>query len=232
MTTDTPSKIDGNLDTDLLKLIAIVCMTFDHVGSSFFPEQPLFRIVGRLAFPIFAYCIVVGCLYTSNIRKYALRLGLFALVSQPIYALPGCESAAEYWERLIYSPNIFFTLLVGLAAVYGLREKKWWITVAAVLFSAFVNVDYGLYGILLMMLFFLLRERRGRSALVVGIYLCISFTSLSHWPDISALQGFSVLSLPLIYLPTHTGVKVNKYLFYLYYPLHLLAIFLIQRAVG
>ena len=55
---------------------------------------------------------------------------------------------------------------------------------------------------------------------------------LPRWPYIAALQGFSLLSLPLIYAHTNVGVKVNKYVFYSYYPAHLLAIFLIQRLWG
>lgn len=225
-------KIASNLDTGFLKLVAIISMTFDHVGSNFFPDMPLFRIIGRLAFPIFAYCVVVGCLYTHDVKRYALRLGAFALLSQPIYALPGCESLAEYWERLIWSPNIFFTLLVGLGAVYGVKEKKWWLTAAAVLFSAFVNVDYGAYGVILMVLFCLLRNKRWLSCLVVALYLGMDLMQLPRWPYIAALQGFSLLSLPLIYAHTNVGVKVNKYVFYSYYPAHLLAIFLIQRLWG
>lgn len=68
-------KLKTNLDTDFLKLIAILSMVIDHVGTAFFPEYPAFRWAGRLAFPIFAYCLTVGLLYTRDIRKYLLRLG-------------------------------------------------------------------------------------------------------------------------------------------------------------
>lgn len=78
-------KLKTNLDTDLLRLIAILSMAVDHVGSVFFPEYPVFRWIGRLAFPIFAYCLTVGLLYTHDIKKYLVLLGIFALVSQPFY---------------------------------------------------------------------------------------------------------------------------------------------------
>lgn len=225
-------KIASNLDTNFLKLVAVVCMTFDHMGSNFFPGMPLFRVVGRLAFPLFAYCLVVGCLYTSDVKKYALRLGAFALLCQPIYALVGTQGTEAYWEKLVFVPNIFFTLLVGLAAVYGLREKKWWLTAAAVLFSAFVNLDYGVYGVILMVLFYLLRNKRWVSLAVVAAYLAMDLVNLPRWPYIAALQGFSLLSLPLICAHTNVDLKVNKYVFYAYYPLHLLVIALVQRLMG
>ena len=74
-------KLMTNLDTDFLKLIAIISMTIDHVGGVFFPEYPVFRYIGRLAFPIFAYCLTVGLLYTHDIKKYLARLALFAVIS-------------------------------------------------------------------------------------------------------------------------------------------------------
>ena len=63
-----------NLDTSLLKLIAIAAMLADHIGSAFFPAVPVFRWIGRLAFPLFCYCMTVGPVYTHNIRRYLGRL--------------------------------------------------------------------------------------------------------------------------------------------------------------
>ena len=84
--TDNPL-LNTNLDTNFLKLVAIISMFIDHVGAAFFPEYPVFRWLGRLAFPIFCYCMTVGMLYTSNIRRYLGRLGLFAVISQPFWIL-------------------------------------------------------------------------------------------------------------------------------------------------
>ena len=224
-------KLATNLDTNFLKLLAVISMTLDHVGAYLLPEVWVLRLVGRVAFPLFAYCAVVGCLYTQNMRRYVLRLGLFAVVSQPIYALPGCTSLAEYMERLPV-PNIFFTLLVGVAAVWGLKERKWWLTAVAVLCSAFVNLDYGFYGVVLMVLFYFFRARRWLSLLVVAAYLSMDFMQLYRWPYIAALQGFAVLSLPLIYGKTAVHPRIGKYFFYIYYPAHLLVIFFVQRLLG
>ena len=63
----TGPRLKTNLDTDLLKLIAIAAMLIDHIGGAFFPEVGVFRWIGRLAFPIFCYCLTVGLLYTHDL---------------------------------------------------------------------------------------------------------------------------------------------------------------------
>ena len=73
-------KLKTNLDTGLLKLIAILSMAVDHVGSVFFPKYPVFRWIGRLTVPIFAYSLTVGLLYTHDIKKYLVR---------PVERIPG-----------------------------------------------------------------------------------------------------------------------------------------------
>ena len=132
-------KLKTNLDTDFLKLIAIISMTIDHVGGNLFPQYPVFRWIGRLAFPIFAYCLTVGLLYTHDIKKYLLRLGAFALISQPFYIF---ASHPWDWRTEWMNMNIFFTLLVSLLAMWGLHTKKWWLFTAMFLLASLVNFDY------------------------------------------------------------------------------------------
>ena len=68
-----------------LKLIALITMTVDHIGMILFPSRLLFRVVGRLAFPIFAYMIAEGCLYTRSIWRYAGTLAAVAALCQSVY---------------------------------------------------------------------------------------------------------------------------------------------------
>ena len=75
------------LDGTALKLIAMVSMVFDHVGDSFFPEQVWMRVVGRIAMPLFAFCIAEGFLHTHDRRRYLQRMGLFALISEIPFSL-------------------------------------------------------------------------------------------------------------------------------------------------
>ena len=74
--------IIGILDGTLLKLIAMISMVFDHVGDNFFPGQTWMRIVGRIALPVFAFCIAEGFSHTHDRMKYLVRMGIFALISE------------------------------------------------------------------------------------------------------------------------------------------------------
>ena len=109
-------KLRTNLDTDLLKLVAIAAMLLDHIGGAFFPETPIFRWIGRLAFPLFCYCMTVGLLYTHDIRRYLGRLAIFAVVSQPFWIL--AFNADDILGNLT-NWNIFFTPLPQPAGHVG-----------------------------------------------------------------------------------------------------------------
>ncbi len=227
-------KLKTNLDTGFLKLIALLSMALDHFGGEFFPQYPIFRWLGRLAFPLFCYCMTVGMLYTHDIRKYFLRLGLFALISQPFWIL--AFNAQDVWGNL-FNFNIFFTLLVSLAALWGVHVKKWWLFIAGFLILSFVNLDYSATGLILMLIFYFCRNKPFLGA---GLYILSYLPAFwnSSMDDPLALKlvnfpiGFEIfclLALPLIYIPTHTGIKIPKWFFYCFYPAHLCIIWLLGR---
>lgn len=230
--TDQP-RLKTNLDTNLLKLIAIISMLIDHVGSAFFPEIPAFRWAGRLAFPIFAYCLTVGLLYTRNVKKYLIRLGIFAVISQPLYIM----AFHPYdWREEWMNMNIYFTLFVSLLAMFGFKERKWWLFAVCFLLLMFINFDYGITGVILMLIFYICRNRPG----VGAVLFCLSYISAlwNGYPDDpkSLLIGsmcidwtiFALLSAPFVFLRTNSKIKVNKYFFYAFYPAHLAAIWVVR----
>ena len=77
--------IAGNTDTGLLKILALLFMIVDHVGVRLFRDVQELRIIGRMAFPLYVWCIVVGTVYTRDPLKYALRLLIAAVIAQPFY---------------------------------------------------------------------------------------------------------------------------------------------------
>ena len=229
----TQPKLKTNLDTNFLKLIAIISMTVDHVGSVFFPQYPAFRWVGRMAFPLFCYCMTVGMLYTRDIRKYALRLGAFALISQPFWIL--AFNADDILGNLL-NLNIFFTLLVSLLAAWGFQARKWWLFIAGVVLLNAVNFDYAMTGLILMLIFYLCRNKPLLGAVLYTLsYLPALWGGSPEDPLALRIGGlaigfeiFALLALPLIEIHTHVEPKIPKWFFYLYYPAHLLVIYLLQ----
>ena len=97
-----------------LKIIAIVSMFCDHFGDAYIGSFSFFNLIGRIAFPIFAFQISEGFIHTKSIKKYFLRLGIFALISQ----IPFWLFAHKFLGPNDLSLNVFFTLFLGLLGIY------------------------------------------------------------------------------------------------------------------
>jgi len=210
---------------DILKWIAIITMTIDHVGAILYPEHTVLRVIGRFAFPLFCYLIVLGMETTRSVRNYFTRLLLFALISQvPFYLALGLGP----FESL----NIFFTLSFGVLFIYFLKKKS--LLSFLPIFASFLNFDYSIYGVLLIGLMYILREDTKLG--VISIVL-LNLLFLPIWPT----QTFSLFSLPIILLYNDGPLKMyreskgktaypfwKKYFFYVYYPLHLTILYCVR----
>lgn len=243
------SLIRSNTDTGLLKLIAAVCMVVDHVGQVFFTHTPYYvvmRGIGRLAFPLFAYCMAVGCRHTRNIALYALRILLLAILVQPLYAeAKGLVALGGFdWKNHFLQPglifrhyysgslNILFSLFLGIGLIWTLRDGHFYLTapLALLCFILQEHLDYGVRGLLLMVMYYCLLERPLASIIWTGLLML-------HWgmPYLFSdgsmeytWQIFAMLAMPLIYIPLHSRMRMPKFFFYAFYPAHLLVIYLIQ----
>ena len=181
----------------------------------------------------FCYCLIAGMLYTRDIRKYALRLGAFALISQPFW-IPAFNADNILWNLFNFNLNIFFPLLVSLLATWGFKERKWWLLLAGLILLCPVNFDYAQTGLILMlMLIFYLCRNRPR--LGAALYLLSYLPALMNgWPEdpLCLTVGglcidwsiFAVFAAPLIFCATHSRIKINRWFFYAFYPAHLAAI--------
>ena len=224
-------------------------MIIDHVGAVFFPRESAFRIVGRIAFPLYAWCVVLGAVYTHDVKKYALRLFITGIFSQPFFM----AALKHSWNEL----NIFFTLLLGLLGITGIRLKKSgshiWCPILAVLAACIVYVDYSWQGVLFILLLY--SARKSRAVLTsVMIAFCLfwgtSGGSMAYFfgipvpvhipwlPQAASLLGvlrriqfWALLALPLMLFPIQVSVKFPRWMAYAAYPLHLFLIFLVQRFV-
>ena len=212
------------IDGFYLKLIAVVTMIIDHVGLALFPSDSIFRIIGRIAFPIYCFLIVEGFFYTKNVGKYIGRLTIFAFISE----LPFDMVANNAWID-ITSQNVFFTLLIGLLTIYFINRqfnemKKSIILIIGMVVSIVLMTDYTCYGVALIYVFYLLRDRRGTACLLMALMSVV----------MGPAQGFAALStIPIMQYSGRKGPKfadtsIVKYGFYVVYPLHLLVIFMIK----
>lgn len=216
------------MNSTYLKLIALLTMIIDHVGAIFFSFEPNFRIIGRIAFPIYCFLLVEGYFHTRDVKKYSIRLLIFALVSEiPFdYAFFGGINNTHQ--------NIFFTLFLGLMAVHAIEEytvKKPLISFGGLLIAIFLSellrTDYGVLGILYILTFYGIRKMEGISKVILMFILISVLNVLLS----GGLQLYSILAIPFIVAYNgKPGVRntLMKYGFYAAYPLHLLILYFLK----
>ena len=193
-----------------LKLLAMLAMTADHIGAVFFPEIPLLRWIGRLAMPVLCFFIGEGLCHTRSPRRYLLRLTGFALLSELPFDL-AFYGGIEWGHQ-----NAYFTLALGLLALWAIQSRGmegWLLALTAALAAELLGCDYGMYGVLLILL--LDRFHRARSEQLAGAALLnLAFFGLQT-------QTLSLIALPLLWLYNGKRGRDDRRLSYLYYPAHL-----------
>lgn len=235
------------LSSDTLKIIAIIFMFIDHAAYSiinmylveFFdrisPDQytslhnlySVLRGIGRLAFPIFAFFLVEGFFRTRNVFKYALRLTILAVISEIPFNL-------GLYHQVLYTghQNVMFTLLIGLLTMwlcsYLIKQPFstpllvflcLCVSAAAISISQYANVDYSWKGITLIMSIYFVRVLGGQG-LLAGAAAASTF------------EKFAPLSFILLYFYDPEKKPKLKYLFYFFYPVHLLIIYWFAASLG
>ena len=215
-----------DLGRELLKWIAIITMTFDHVGAILYPEFEFLRLIGRLAFPLFAYLLILGMESTRNIRNYFFRLFVFALISQ-----------IPFFLAINYAPfellNIFFSLSFGLLLISFFKRGSP-LAFVPLLSSFILPFDYGIYGLAMIGCMYILTKNTK-----LGVFSLLLLNGLFLVPFNSQL--LSLAALPLIVFhkngalnmskPLSGNLKIplwRKYFFYIYYPMHLAFLYIIK----
>ena len=243
-----PRRPAGNTATSWLKIIALVFMFIDHAGKMCFPTVPEMRMLGRIAFPIYAWCMIVGFHYTRSVPKYLLRILVTGLVSQPLYML----ALSHTWSQ----PNIFLTLFLGLCALWGIREKKYlshlWAPAAALALASILRADYGWRGVLLFIMLYAVQDSRPGIAAVMTAYALFWGSSYSVTKSLFGLtvdlgtlpgflsqplsslmrmQGYILLALPLILIPFKKDLKLPRWVGYALYPAHLAVLYALEQII-
>ncbi len=241
-----------------LKLIAITTMFIDHIGAALLGRYLqlyqyvevmssgdmqaavawmeehgalymvywVLRMIGRLGFPIFCFLLIEGFQKTRDVKKYALRLGVFALLSEIPFDLAFKAQVLEFSYQ-----NVFFTLFLGLLTMIACdavaktdwnKAVKGILSVVAIVAGAaaaeLLHTDYAAIGVLCIMALYLFRKNKV-GQIVAG---CVAFC----W-ELTAPLAF----VPIGFYNGERGLKL-KYVFYLFYPLHLLIIYGVSILLG
>lgn len=220
------------LSGSALKLIAVITMLIDHVGNVFARQlnrielwtvrsrpltlYTLMRFIGRMSFPLFVFLLVEGFVHTRDRLRYVRRLGLFALLSEIPFDLAFYTKVWD-WEH----QSVFITLFLGLLGLWALeqfRNQGWkLLLLLGVLYAAalFSHCDYGVKGFAYVLLMYLVRERPLSRAVLGSAFLG------SEWKA-------GVAFIPIAFYNGQRGFirrRWLQYAFYLFYPLHLLALY-------
>lgn len=230
-----------------LKMIAMAAMLIDHIGALIIERAMFFttgnemfvydptltvidmvmRKIGRIAFPIFVFLLIEGFMHTRNVWKYALRLGIFAVLSEIPFNL-------GFSGRIFLRgyQNTFFTLLIGLLVIIAI-DKTWKeefiarmlkivlclsYIVVGMMTAQFIHSDYGAVGVASIVVLYLFRWNRANQIFAGCIIFCREITAPLAFLPVAAYNGKRGWNM--------------KYVFYAFYPIHLLLLYLIARLIG
>ena len=234
----------------VIKIIALAAMITDHIGDVYshaIPESFLMRCIGRLAFPLYAYMIAEGCRQTKNLKKYMIRLGVFAFISEIPFDLCFENMRVRSLNDIKFftanNQNIFFSLFLAVLAIYiweRLKDTKYILAgvlafPASAVIAQQIRSDYGGTAVIMIAAMYFLPNKITRiAAMVAGVallYLPMGYTGYIFGHRVPF--GFtlflfaSAAAVPVFFYNGKRGPGL-KYIFYMMYPLHLLILALVQ----
>lgn len=236
-----------SFDRNQLKYLVIAAMLIDHIAWAFVPMESalgqVMHFIGRLTGPTMAYFLTEGYIHTRNVKKYAVRLGIFALVSWAPFCLFEFQTLpvaiGDDGVRVIPQFGVIYTLFLSLLALWLWDKGKSpkWCKVLGIFGLCVLSVlgDWPVLDILYVLIFYSYREQPRKKWIwfcVVSILMHIPaliFSSSRIW----ILYELGILMVPLLVQFCYNGQggsrrAVHKWFFYIFYPLHLLALGLLQ----
>ncbi|MBR4461378.1 MAG: hypothetical protein IKS51_02205 [Erysipelotrichaceae bacterium] len=214
------------LDGTLLKLLAMVSMVFDHVGDNFIPDQEWMRIIGRIAMPLFAFAVAEGYIHTHDRKKYLLRMLLMGMISEIPFDLVLFGKPLEFTHQ-----NIMLTFtyaILGLMCYDRIsRDRDFSIPGILVLLlfvisSLLLCLDYNMVALAVIFTFYLLRKKPLWFRTIAAMLVYYVFRNVG-------VYRFGLLGFLPVFLYNGQRGKGFKWLFYLFYPGHLLLIYLLMK---
>ena len=231
MKTDRLQVISGNI----LKIIALITMTCDHVGMQLFPQYLILRYIGRLSFPIFAYMIAEGAKYTQNRARYLLQMFSLGAICSVVYYF----AMGSLYQCILITFTLSVVLIYAIDHALKKNDAKAWIFLMIAAFTVIFlveilpnllpetdyNVDYGIWGVLTPVFVYVAPEKIRKLMLMIIPLGFLAFVGASYqWIAFFAL-------IPLALYSGKRGKYKMKNLFYIYYPVHLVVIYAISRII-
>ena len=228
------------LNSNHLKIIAIVAMTIDHIADLLYPGMPnifisnVMHIIGRLTAPIMFFFICEGYHYTKDVKKYISRLFIFALISHFAYCFAfGINFIPFSTGNIFNQTSIMWTLawaVVALHIVHGKNNLKEWQKWLLIVLINLITFSSDFSSIAVMTILFMYDRRGNLKSQMISMMAWLSLYALISYLFVSKTYGLIAMTAILVYplLKNYNGqrgkVKWLKWFFYLYYPLHLIII--------
>ena len=228
------------LNSNHLKIIAIIAMTIDHIADLLYPGMPnifisnVMHIIGRLTAPIMFFFICEGYHYTKDVKKYISRLFIFALISHFAYCFAFGINFIPFSTRNIFNQtSIMWTLawaVVALHIVHGKNNLKEWQKWLLIILINLITFSSDFSSIAVMTILFMYDRRGNLKSQMISMMAWLSLYALISYLFVSKTYGLIAMTAILVYplLKNYNGqrgkVKWLKWFFYLYYPLHLIII--------
>ncbi len=234
------------LNSDHIKLIAIIAMTIDHATDLLypgFPSEPVpfaLHFIGRLTAPIMWFFICEGYHYTKDVRKYMLRLGIFAVISHFAYCFGFGISLNPLEGRIFNRTSVMYPLFIAVVVLYiedhFERMEKWKKTaVKTILILSAFPADWSCIAVLAILDMY--RERGNLERQMMKMAGWVFVYGVVSWFFVSKTYAIELIGVLMVYpvLKLYNGgrgkAKWMKWFFYVYYPAHLIIIGLIRIAV-
>ena len=228
------------LNSNHLKIIAIIAMTIDHVADLLYPGMPnifisnVMHIIGRLTAPIMFFFICEGYHYTKNVKNYISRLFIFALISHFAYCFAfGINFIPFSTGDIFNQTSIMWTLawaVVALHILHGKNNLKEWQKWLLIILINLITFSSDFSSIAVMTILFMYDRRGNLKSQMISMMAWLSLYALISYLFVSKTYGLIAMTAILVYplLKNYNGqrgkVKWLKWFFYLYYPLHLIII--------
>ena len=222
------------LNRNCLKYLVIVAMVIDHIAWAFVPYETLLgqlmHLIGRLTGPTMAFFLAEGYAHTRNVKRYALRLGVFALISWVPFSL----FEMGRWPGPF---GVIFTLFLGLCAILVWDRTKLpkWVKVLCIIGLCILSLvgDWPVFDVLWPLFLYRYRESRKGLAITFCIGGIVNFLISFRTPLWLNLNSLGVFLVPLLILFCYSGEPgsrkgFHKWFFYVFYPAHLLVLYLLK----